>query len=104
MHNCIGQSLSGSVGLRHPPDGRQQLGGQFCLADKIIHTSGHRRLPVGVAPFFLLFPIRHDVSLTVLALIAPTNEAYSTVPFNQSEHSKSVVHVVGQKHPMVTFP
>jgi hypothetical protein len=49
MHNCIGQSLPGSVDLRHPPDGRQQLADQFCLGDKIIHASGQHRLPVGVA-------------------------------------------------------
>jgi hypothetical protein len=49
MHNCIGQPLPGSVGLRHSPDGRQQFAGQFCLASNIIRASGHRRLPVRAA-------------------------------------------------------
>jgi hypothetical protein len=49
MRNCISQPLPGSVGLRHPPDGWQQVGDQFCLADNIIRPGGHRCLPVGIA-------------------------------------------------------
>jgi hypothetical protein len=41
------QPLPGSVGLRHPPDGRQQIGDQLCLENNIIRAGGHRRLPGG---------------------------------------------------------
>jgi hypothetical protein len=49
MHDCISQPLPGSAGLHHPQGVRQQFGDQFCLGDKIIRASCHRRLSAGVA-------------------------------------------------------
>jgi hypothetical protein len=47
--SLFGRPLLALVRLRHPQDGWQQIGGQFCLADNIIRASGHRRLPVHAA-------------------------------------------------------
>jgi hypothetical protein len=100
MHNCIGQSLPGSVGLRHPPDGRQQLGRQFCLGDKIIRTGGHRRPPVGVALQQGQSDdthIGHHLSL-VLTLDAYRGSLTLTIPRHPGRPNRLMLAVAASAH------